>query len=65
VVNILEDEVAPLKLLPPAKFSASKFDYEIPLSFRGFEIKSVKIELAPFRQRSLSCTSDNWVKVEA
>lgn len=69
LVNLLEEEIETLELLevPDDRTGASGGGeetkaYGVKLSFRGFEVKTIKLTLASSKSKR-SSGSDGWVKV--
>ena len=59
LVDILERHVADLDLCTPSKGDGHHLD----IKFRGFEVKTVKLELNRRKGRSDSVVSGDWVRV--
>jgi hypothetical protein len=69
LVNLLEEEIEQLELLEVpndrtgtsvASASEETKAYGVKLSFRGFEVKTIKLTLASGKSKR---SSDGWVKV--
>jgi hypothetical protein len=71
LTNILEDHQEDLKVTTPSSSSEDKIESEIKLSFRGFEIKTVKLTVEKCGSGkkktgsagSAALQSDGWIKL--
>lgn len=68
LVNILEDHQEDLKVSNVSSSSGDKTESEIKLSFRGFEIKTVKLTVEKISKKggsggSAALQSDGWIKL--
>jgi hypothetical protein len=68
LANILEDHQEDLKVNNVSAKSDDKIESEIKLSFRGFEIKTVKLTVERASKKggsggSAALQSDGWIKL--
>jgi len=68
LANILEDHQEDLKVTNVSSSSSDKTESEIKLSFRGFEIKTVKLTVEKISKKggsggSAALQSDGWIKL--
>jgi len=68
LANILEDHQEDLKVTNVSSKSDDKTESEIKLSFRGFEIKTVKLTVEKISKKggsggSPALQSDGWIKL--